>query len=168
MKSLEIIIDSSSIIALLSLNLLQYLELLYKKIHIPSQVLKEVSRKGRSRHQLNNLMERATFEKCIIIKKELVELLQADKKLDSGEAEAIVQAKEKRVNTLLIDEEKARKIAQGYEIKVIGILAILCRFKQLQIIPDVKSCIKTLKRKNFRFSPEIESKILQEANELEY
>lgn len=167
MKKLEIIIDSSSIMALLSLNLLQQLELLYKKIHIPFQVLEEVSRKGRSRYQLNNLMKRTTFQKCIVIKKEQVELLQADKKLDSGEAQAIVQAKEKGVNILLIDEKKARRIAQGYEIKVIGILAILCRFKQLQIISDVKSCIKILKRKNFRFSPEIESKILQEANELE-
>jgi len=64
--------------------------------------------------------------------------------LDYGEAEAIVLARELNADILLLDEIKARKVAQANSQRIIGTIGIIQAAKRNGIVPSVKSCLDEL------------------------
>jgi predicted nucleic acid-binding protein len=55
--------------------------------------------------------------------------------LHKGEAEAITLYKEKSADFLLIDEKKGRKVAEYYDVKIIGTIGLLLKAKQEGLYP---------------------------------
>lgn len=58
-------------------------------------------------------------------------------KLDEGEAEAIALSIELDAAFILMDERKGWKIASEYAVPAIGVIGILIKAKQKQLIPSV-------------------------------
>lgn len=85
--------------------------------------------------------------------------------VDRGEASAIALAAEFEDVTLLLDDLKARKLAQKLKLKTTGALGVIHKAKQMSIIPKVKPLIDKLLLTNFRISDNIIDEILKLNNE---
>jgi predicted nucleic acid-binding protein len=94
-------------------------------------------------------------------KQKLLEL-----QIDRGEASAITLAIENKNSTIIIDDYKARKIAEQLGINFTGTFGILLKAKNMQLIPLIKPILDKIKNTNFRISEELELTVLKLANEL--
>ena len=92
--------------------------------------------------------------------KSLTQLLKQT--LDQGESEAIALAIELKADWTIIDERDARKVAKSLGLKVIGILGILLRAKQVGELESLQPVIDNLTSKaGFRIAPQLLAQILK-------
>ncbi|HEX2935506.1 MAG TPA: DUF3368 domain-containing protein [Bacteroidales bacterium] len=68
-------------------------------------------------------------------------------------------------STLIIDDYKARRIAENLHLAYTGTIGVIIKAKLLGIIPSIKPIIEKIKQTNFRISLEIELNALKEAGE---
>lgn len=66
---------------------------------------------------------------------------------------------------LLIDEKHARKVANKFQIKIIGTAGVLLLAKKKQLIKKVSPLLSELKQSGYRLSNELVKEILQQAKE---
>src|SRR5712691_4707720 len=91
-------IDTSCLIALNHLQLLEKVAILFEKVYIPKAVQQEISRRGGPRRRIRSVLHRfALYQKCSAGDPARVALLLIERgkknikpKKDLGEAEAIV------------------------------------------------------------------------------
>ena len=85
--------------------------------------------------------------------------------IDKGESSAIALALETQNCTLILDDYKARKIAEQLGITFTGTIGVIIKAKLKEIIPSIKPLLEKIKQTNFRLSENIELQALKEANE---
>ncbi|HVI49255.1 MAG TPA: DUF3368 domain-containing protein [Chitinophaga sp.] len=85
--------------------------------------------------------------------------------VDKGEASAISLAIENDPALLILDDLKARKVADKLNLNYTGTLGILLRAKELGLIKAIKPLLDSIQKTNFRFSVNILNEILKIANE---
>lgn len=88
-------------------------------------------------------------------------------RLGSGEVSAIALALQWEDCSLILDDQKARKIAEGLGIQVTGTIGVIVRARLNGIIPSIKPFLHKMRQSNFRFSDEVELSALAEAEELD-
>ena len=86
-------------------------------------------------------------------------------RLHRGELEVIIGAKEIGIQTVLIDEKSARKLADTFLISSIGTLGILLLSKQLKLIYDLPSYLDALLGIGFRINKDMYQRIMQQVSE---
>jgi predicted nucleic acid-binding protein len=136
------IVDTSVLIALEKINLLEILCKIYDEIILPEAVIQEFGMPS---------------IKCYSVKKvnsQLVRLLMNDLNLGKGESEVIALASETGIKTI-IDDVKARQIAERLELKVTGTIGVLLKAEQLGVINNAYEKIKELREKGFYISDEL-------------
>lgn len=84
--------------------------------------------------------------------------------VDRGEAEAIVLALEHNT-TLILDDRKARQVAQRLGVRIMGTVGLLVRAKRPGILASIRPLLEALKSAGFRSTPELEQEALRLANE---
>jgi predicted nucleic acid-binding protein len=137
-----VIIDTSSLIALERINLLQILCKIYKEVVIPESVIKE----------FGNLSL-----PCLSIRKvesNLLKLLITDLNLGKGEADVIGLASQTGLK-VIIDDSKARKVAENMGLKVTGTIGVLMKAERLGLIASAQEKVKELREKGFYVSEEL-------------
>ena len=72
--------------------------------------------------------------------------------MDAGEAEAIALAMELGDVLLILDDKKARRVAQQLNLKVIGTVGMLLRGKRQGVIAEIKPLVLALLQADFRIS----------------
>lgn len=87
--------------------------------------------------------------------------------IDKGEASAIALSTEFEEVLLLLDDLKARKLAQKLNIKITGALGIIHQSKNRGYIEKVKPVIDKLLATDFRISQNIIDEILKMNNEFD-
>jgi predicted nucleic acid-binding protein len=85
--------------------------------------------------------------------------------LDAGEASAIALSLETENSLLIIDDLKARKIAERLNLRYSGTLGLILKAKQTGAIENVSKIFEKIRETNFRFSNELINTILKEAGE---
>jgi predicted nucleic acid-binding protein len=88
-----------------------------------------------------------------------------EREVDRGEASALALSFEIKNAIVILDDQKARKLAEKLKINYTGTLGLILRAKLEGIIPSVKELLEKIKNTNFRFSEEILSEILKDAGE---
>ena len=86
--------------------------------------------------------------------------------IDKGESSAVALALETPNSTLILDDFKARKVADHLKLKYTGTLGVIVKAKLLGKIVSIKPILAKIKETNFRISAELENKALIEAGEL--
>lgn len=86
--------------------------------------------------------------------------------MDAGEAEAISLAMELGDVLLILDDKKARRVAQQLNLKVIGTVGMLLRGKRQGVISEIKPLIMALLEADFRISEGIVREALQLSGEI--
>lgn len=132
MKSGLVIADSGPIFSLAIIDKLEILNLLFDEIKIPKAVWEEITLDKTTAFYTKI---EAFFKPKTATIKSFNELTFV---MDYGESESIILYKELNADFLLIDDKKARKIAETFSINCIGTLAILSTAKTKGIIPELK------------------------------
>lgn len=98
-----------------------------------------------------------------VTNKEYQLLLQLE--VDNGEASAIALSIEEGNALLIIDDNKARKLAAKLNLAYTGTMGVILKAKQSGIIPHIKPIIEKIQLTNFRFSEKNYKDLLLLANE---
>ena len=85
--------------------------------------------------------------------------------MDYGESESLILCKEINANYLLIDDKKARIIAEELGVVCIGTIGVLAFSKEQKFITELRPLFNQLIKKNRYYSKDILNKILLKYNE---
>ena len=85
--------------------------------------------------------------------------------IDKGESSAIALALETPDSVVILDDYKARKIAERLDVTLTGTIGVIVKAKLNGTIPSIKPIIEKIKQTDFRLSSEIETQALKEADE---
>jgi predicted nucleic acid-binding protein len=152
-----VVSDTSPITALLKIGKVDLLHRLYGEVLIPEAVRDELS--------LSHQSLPVFFQCAPVVNHRAVEKLLEE--LDAGEAEAIVLAKEKHADVLLIDEIEGRDVAAREGLHFIGLLGVLDQAKLNGFIPSIREVLGEIESQTtFYISEEIKNLALQRAGEL--
>lgn len=161
MLSLDPVVSNTTpLITLVGLGLLDLLPALYQEIHIPEAVFTEYEA-GRLRYPSSP--DLATLSWIA------VHTVTPDPRLpailDAGEAEAIVLARAHRARLILLDERIGRTVALRLGLPVAGSLAVLLQAKQHGLIPLVAPLLDQMVQQGRRISPQLRTLVLTQAGE---
>ncbi len=150
----EIISNTSCLIILDNIDRLDILQKLYQAIHLTEEVAQEFGK------PLANWMK-----VDVVQDKNYLRILNAS--VDLGEASTIALAVQMPGESVMIlDDLKARKLAKQLNLKYTGLLGILLKAKQQNIITSVSDILAQFRQVNFRFSEKLETEVLKLAGEL--
>jgi predicted nucleic acid-binding protein len=147
-----IISDTSCLIILNKIGELDLLRQLYNTVTITQDILLEYG------EQLPDWIE--VQQANDQYRQQLLEM-----QIDKGEASAIALALETADNIVILDDWKARKLAERLGISVTGTLGVIIKAKNNGLIPSIKPYLDKIRETNFRISEELEQIALKEANE---
>lgn len=156
-----VISDTTALTNLMKIGQAFLLKSLYGEIIIPIAVETELKRIVQH-HQFLKENEWILVEKPRNIL--AVNLLRAS--LGEGESEAIILAKERNADFLIMDEMKGRAKAKEMGLKIIGLLGILIEAKQLQLIGEIKPLLDQLRNEaKFFINPTLYQRVLDISGE---
>jgi predicted nucleic acid-binding protein len=157
-----VVSDTSVVSALLQLDHLDLLPVLYERVLIPAKVYEELNRLPAFTAwqatcptwlEVRPIGQQTTYGHLIHT-------------LDEGEAEAIALGLECQADFLLIDQTEGRAAAQQLGIRVIGVLGIFLEAKTRQLIPNVRPLLDQLRlTTTFRIAPTLYERVLRLADE---
>lgn len=148
---MKAVINTTPLISFAILERLALLDELFDEIFIPAAVFKEATAvKKRYTSQIKTWGK----EKVLNIKntkeKEALGLM-----LDEGESEVIVLAQEIETSFVIIDENKARRVARLRMLKTTGSIGVLLRAKELGKIPAVRPLLDKLIKEGIYIGKEL-------------
>jgi predicted nucleic acid-binding protein len=160
---LNAVCDSSTLIALAKIGHLDILKKVVKNLIIPTSVYEEVVIKGAGKSGSAEIRKAQWIEKRGASDRELV--MRLNTILDLGESEAIALAKEIRADLIILDDDKARKVAISEGLRVTGLLILLIWAKEKGVIKEVKPLIDKLRQERFFISEDLYQNVIQKAEE---
>jgi len=160
---MTVISNSTPLISLAQIGRFDLLHEIFGRIIIPKGVYDEVVTEGEGRAGQRET-EVAKWIEVVEVKNKLaVKLLKHT--LDKGESETVVLAGELKADWVIMDESAGRKILEFLSIRVIGVLGILLKAKEVGLIPEVKSEVDKLRTSGFRMRESLYRRVLQLAAE---
>ena len=158
-----VVSDSTVLIGLVKIGKLDLLEKVFSKIFIPEEIFKEVVERAKGKSGSQSIREAVWIETKPVKDKIQVGFLSGS--LERGEAEVLVLARELGADLVLLDEEKARKIAVVAGFKIMGLLGLFVLAKKFDLIHEIRPLIGELKIKKFRISDKLVEESLKKAGE---
>ena len=159
-----IIADSGPLIALAIIGHLDLLRELYGRVLAPPAGWDEGTVQGRGLPGSHEVSQRAWLE----IKAPDMALLQALAILvDRGEAEAIALANALPDSTVLLDDARARRVAERFGIRRIVTLGILRRAKKAGLIDKVRPLVEQLRDNGIYMRQSLVDAVLLDVGEIE-
>ncbi len=147
-----VIVDTSCFILLDKINELELLKQLFRDVITTKEVAQEF---GKSLPNWINIESPKDKKYQLLLELEV----------DKGEASAIALYSEIEEALLVLDDLKARKLAERLSLNYTGTLGMFARAKTEGVIASVKPIIKKIQKTNFRFSDEVFSAIIKTADE---
>lgn len=136
------IVDTSALIALEKIDLLGILCRLYEEIILPEAVINEFGTPSIDCYSAKK------------VESPLVRLLVSDLNLGKGESEVIALGRETGMR-IIIDDLKARKVAETLELNVTGTIGILLKAENMALIESAYDKAKELRDKGFYVSDQL-------------
>jgi predicted nucleic acid-binding protein len=160
-----IVCNTGPLIALAMVGHLDLLAKLYHRVFVPEAVLREATGSGTGRIGAAEVASAAWLER---VSGDLaVEPLLA-KELGPGESEVIAAAHHLGARLVLIDERRARRIAeQAYGLRVKGSAGILVAAKRAGFIPAVRPLLERMRTQGYHLSQRLIDRAVAESREEE-
>jgi predicted nucleic acid-binding protein len=147
-----IISDTSCFIVLTKIDELDLLQKVYGQITTTIDIATEFGETLPEWVEIHSVVDKK--------RQQLLEL-----QIDRGESSAIALALETSDCTLILDDYKARLIAERLGINITGTIGVIVKAKLQGIIPSIKPILEKIKKTDFRLSPAIEHSALVAAKE---
>lgn len=145
-----VVADSSCLIGLSKIRHLDILEKLLGRILIPPAVYQEVVVRGAGRPGARDVANADWIETREIGDNLALKTLKLT--LGAGESEAIVLAADCAADFLILDDGKARQIALGLDLPIVGTVAVLEKAAEKGLLADLPGTLEQLRRAGFRFA----------------
>ncbi|MDA3892169.1 MAG: DUF3368 domain-containing protein [Salinivirgaceae bacterium] len=159
MRNGLVIADSGPIISLVLADKLWILDELFDEIKIPKAVWTEITA-DESKPFISKIKE--YFSKKVQEIKGFNELTFV---MDYGESESVILYRETNASFLLIDDKKARKIAENFGIQCIGTIGLLSISKDKRIINELRPIFKTFNENKRFYSQKLLNLVLESKGE---
>jgi predicted nucleic acid-binding protein len=154
-----VIADSGPIFSLALIDRLELLDFLFDDILIPQAVWDEISA-----DETKPFYDRV----CDYFKDKVRPIIGFNELtflMDYGESESVILYKELKADFLLIDDRKARKIAENFGVKCIGTIGILSISKDKGFIDALKPIFEDFLRHKRYYSIDLLNAILSKKDE---
>lgn len=158
-----IVADSSPLIVLARIGQLEILRKLVPRVLMPPAVRDEVTLHSREARGA------AAIRQATWIKVEAPDTLQVEPLailVDRGEAEAIALAQRLPDSTLLLDDARARRVAERLGIRRIGTVGLLRRAKKAGLILEIKPHLEAVMANGIYIHRALIEAILKDLGEL--
>jgi len=159
MKNGLLIADSGPLFSMALIDKLHILDHLFDGVKIPGAVWEEIT--------FDNT--KPDFIKLTGYLKNKIHQIEGVNELtflmDYGESEAIVLYKELKADFLLIDDKKARKIAENTGIRCIGLIGLLAVAKQKMLIDKLKPLFEKFLKNIRYYAIELLNEVLKDSGE---
>lgn len=152
-----VVADTSPVLYLYLVGQIELLPNLFTEIHIPHAVLNELGHPAAPESLRSWALSRPLW---LNVHPDPDFSDAETSRLDAGERAAIALAEQLPAELLLMDERKGVRVALGKGLEVTGTLGILDRAARRGLI-DIADCVERLKRTNFRYRPEMLSRLLR-------
>jgi predicted nucleic acid-binding protein len=162
MRDSVAVADSGPLICLARINQLELLQRLFAKILVPPEVWDEVTVRGQG-HPGAYEVSQVTWLTIQAPDPQLVKPLSI--LVDAGEAQAIALAQTTDDCTILLDDSRARKIAQRLDIKQLGTIGLLLRAKRQGLMENIRPHINALVENGIYIRKELIDAVLKDAGE---
>lgn len=154
-----LIADTSPLISLLVIDQLQLLDQLFEEYYLPRAVWNELN----SHNELLDYSDQLSLLSRRV--KEIHSIYVPMPGIDVGETEAIILCKEMQADILLVDDKKAREVAELLGINCTGTLAVLLRAHGKRLITELRPLFMTLLEKNRYYSKILLNQLLEKVGE---
>lgn len=144
----NIISNTSCLIVLDNIGMLDVLKELYGKVFITEEVSKEFGKTVPDWIEVRKVSD----NKYLKLMKNFVDL---------GEASTIALAVETDDIVIILDDLKARKLGQKLNLKITGTIGVLIKARKRNIITSTQEVLNRLRNEGFRISDEIEKEFLK-------
>lgn len=158
-----VVSDATPLIALAKIGQLGLLQDLFGTIIIPQMVYDEVVTNAPQRAGAAEIRDAAWISVHPLADQSKVAYLNAD--LDAGEAESLVLADEIGADWILLDEVKARLVAEFLGLHYIGTLGVLLLAKSKGRFESILPLLDALRANNFHLSEKVYRAVLAQAGE---
>jgi predicted nucleic acid-binding protein len=158
------VVDAGPLLFLARLGRLDLLLLGADQIYVPVAVLAEIRQKPDPALEPIQAMLGTWLAECSLTDPELLKLLPD---LGAGEREVIVQALERKVTSVVLDDLDARRVARRLGLEPIGTVGLLLAAKKRGIILSLKGELDRLAGMGFWISRALRAEALKEAGEEE-
>ncbi len=148
-----IISDTSCLIVLSKIGEIELLEKVYGHIVTTVEIAAEFG------EMLPDWIE-------VIVVKDILRQQLLEMQIDKGESSAIALALETNESTLILDDYKARKVANQLGLTFTGTIGVIIKAKLSGKIESIKPILSKIKQTDFRISSELETQALIEAQEV--
>jgi predicted nucleic acid-binding protein len=162
---MKAVFNSSPIIFLTKLGIIEAALDLFDRIDIPSLVYSEIRQKpDTSAEAVEDLIRR---KRVSVLKAENERFVNAlNRRLGKGEAEAIALSIETGADLVILDDHAARAEAMRLGLAVKGTLGIIRRLMEIGVfVPDFEELFINLKAMGFRIKAELFWKIFSEIDQ---
>ena len=157
-----IVADSSALVLLARIGQLETLKALAGRVVVPAAVWEEVVVARADAPGAREVAAQTWIEVCLVDAAVATPLLSV---LGRGEAEAIALALREPQATLLLDDGRARKLADRLGLARIGTLGLLAKAKRAGLVSAVKPLVGKLQANGMWIEPRIVAAILKEVGE---
>ena len=155
MKKGLVIADAGPIFSLATIDKLELLNDLFNDVKIPRAVWNEITLDKTTifynkiyNYFKNRITDISGFNELTLI-------------MDYGESESVLLYKELKADFLLVDDKKARKIAENFGIKCIGTLGLLSSAREKGKLDQLKPLFEILLENDRYYSINLLNKILE-------
>jgi predicted nucleic acid-binding protein len=153
-----VVADTGPIISLAVIDKLFILDSLFGSISIPGSVWEELL----SYVDVFNIPQIYSYQNKV---KKINTKNNLEQFMDKGESEAVLLCREIQADYLLIDDKKARMIAEEMSIACIGTIAVLVKAKSKNLIRELRPLFVELIDKKRYYSVDLLDKVLSSNNE---
>ena len=157
-----VICNTTPLLYLHQLGLLQLIPKICGKIHIPPAVVIELNAGKEQGVDVPDVAEYSWIEINSPLSASANSLIRD---LGDGETEVLLLALEHQGSLVILDDNLARRYAVLNKIPVVGTCGLLLKAKSCGMIPEVSSIISQLENKGFYLSNEFKEYVIRLANE---
>ena len=155
-----IIADSSALVALAECDMLHLLDVLFQEIRVPRPVFEECTFPGKPHA---SRLAAYLADKTIDI--DLSSYIFSINGLGRGELHAMALYRYLHADRFLVDDQRAKKVANLNGISTIGSVGILLRAKERGLIPTIKPHVAAIQRSGVYLSDRVVKHALELAGE---
>jgi hypothetical protein len=155
-----VVADTSALVALAACQQLHLLEVLFDEIRVPPAVHRECTVPGKP-----GATALGEYLSGKVAQVALSEFVIAVAGLGQGELEAMALYRKLSAGSLLLDDQRARKVARFNGIRVIGSVGVLLAARQRGHIQAPRPLLETIRRSGIHISDALVTEALRLAGE---
>lgn len=158
-----LVLDSSALITLARIGRLHLLRDLADEVIVPYAVYSEVVQRGVGRPGQTEIAQASWISRRRI--RDRTTRVRLESELGHGESEAIVLAKELAADFVILDDARARQLAERQGLRVIGLLGLLVRAKEQGFVDAVKPILDEMVTAGFYVAEAVYRNVIEAAGE---